>query len=299
MDFTRMTDTEIFNGLEFSFFTECKIRLTILEYITEVSARKLYLKYDCTSLFQLLTEKFKLSPACAQSRIDAARLLKEIPSIAEHIKSGDLNLSQMSIVARSVREKSKTQAVNTETKKALLEEIKGLDLKTTQAADCAKLEIAPVVPEKIRIQADRSARIEVTFTEEQTAQQNRVKELVSHAHPHLTFEALVDLLTKDFLKRNDPELKSSSHSDATPSQNRSYVPKPVRRVVFRQQKCCQHRNSDGRVCDSRYQLQIDHKVPLWAGGGSELENLQVLCGVHNRQKYRVESGLSDLAAGGG
>jgi 5-methylcytosine-specific restriction endonuclease McrA len=294
VDFERMTDIEIFKGLEFSFMTESKLRLTILEYIKEVSVRKLYLQYDCTSLFQFLTEKFKLSPACVQSRIDAARLLKEIPAIAEDIKSGDLNLTQMSIVARSVREKSQTQVVEPETKRELLREIKGLDLKATQACVCAKLEIAPVVHEKIRVQADRSSRTEATFSEEQIAEQKRVRELVSHAHPHLTFEGLVDLLTKDFLQRNDPELKATSLNEVTPSQNRSYVPRPVRRIVFKLQKCCQHKNSDGRICGSTFQLQIDHIVPLWAGGGSEIENLQALCGVHNRMKYRNEAGSLQL-----
>jgi 5-methylcytosine-specific restriction endonuclease McrA len=291
MAFKRMTDAEIFEGLEFSFMTESKIRLTILEYINEVSRRKLYLKFDCTSLFQFLTEKFKLSPACAQSRIDGARLLNEIPSIAEDIKSGDLNLTQMSIVARSVREKSKTQAVGTELKREILEEIKGLDLKATQTSVCAKLEIAPVVYEKVRLQADRSSRIEATFTEEQLAEQNRVRDLVSHTHPHLSFEALVDLLTKNFLKRNDPELKATSLNEVTLSQSRGYVPRPVRRVVFKKQKCCQHKNSDGHICGSTFQLQIDHIMPIWAGGGSEIENLQVLCGVHNRLKYKKEAGL--------
>jgi 5-methylcytosine-specific restriction endonuclease McrA len=291
MDFKRMSDQELLNGLESSFVAESKLRLTILELIKEVFNRKLYLQHGCTSLFQFLTEKFKVSPACAQSRIDAMKLLKEIPEIADDIGAGDLNLTQMSIVARSVREKAKTGAVNSELKRELLQEIKGLDIKTTQATVCAKLEIAPVVHEKVRVQADRSVRIEATFSEQQVAEQTRVRELVSHAHPHLSFEALVDLLTKDFLKRNDPELKATSQSEVRVSQRRGYVPKAVRRIIFSEEKCCQHKDSNGRVCGSRFQLQIDHKIPLWAGGTSERENLQLFCGVHNRMKYKTEAGL--------
>jgi 5-methylcytosine-specific restriction endonuclease McrA len=41
----------------------------------------------------------------------------------------------------------------------------------------------------------------------------------------------------------------------------------------------------GRRCGSRYQLEIDHKVPLAAGGGHELEQLRHLCREHNLQQY--------------
>lgn len=37
----------------------------------------------------------------------------------------------------------------------------------------------------------------------------------------------------------------------------------------------------GRVCGSRFQVEIDHKVPKALGGSDELENLRVLCRQHN------------------
>jgi len=37
-----------------------------------------------------------------------------------------------------------------------------------------------------------------------------------------------------------------------------------------------------RRCNSRYQLQKDHIVPLACGGTNDISNLRLLCGVHNR-----------------
>jgi hypothetical protein len=43
----------------------------------------------------------------------------------------------------------------------------------------------------------------------------------------------------------------------------------------------------GKRCDSRYQLEIDHRVPLVAGGGHEVSQLRHLCRQHNLQQYQA------------
>jgi 5-methylcytosine-specific restriction endonuclease McrA len=34
-------------------------------------------------------------------------------------------------------------------------------------------------------------------------------------------------------------------------------------------------------CQSTYQLQVDHRVPIARGGSNEESNLRVLCRTHN------------------
>jgi hypothetical protein len=38
-------------------------------------------------------------------------------------------------------------------------------------------------------------------------------------------------------------------------------------------------------------LQVDHIQPQWAAGSHHPDNLQILCGPHNRLKYQKEAGL--------
>ncbi|MBY0384796.1 HNH endonuclease, partial [bacterium] len=48
------------------------------------------------------------------------------------------------------------------------------------------------------------------------------------------------------------------------------------------------KDQNGHRCTSQKFLQIDH-IHNWSQGGThDLENLQVLCGVHNRLKYERE-----------
>ena len=69
----------------------------------------------------------------------------------------------------------------------------------------------------------------------------------------------------------------------------------MRREVFNRDKCCQYVNKEtGEICGETAFAQTDHKIPLWAGGTNEMENLQMLCGNHNRLKYRKEAQLSWL-----
>lgn len=37
-------------------------------------------------------------------------------------------------------------------------------------------------------------------------------------------------------------------------------------------------------CEGTFDLQYDHVIPVLLGGGSTVENLQVLCGAFNRRK---------------
>jgi len=67
-----------------------------------------------------------------------------------------------------------------------------------------------------------------------------------------------------------------------------YIPQEVRRQVWiRDQGRCQHRDPrSGKVCNSQYLLEIDHRFPFSLGGSHTPENLRLLCRVHNQ--YRAE-----------
>ena len=70
-----------------------------------------------------------------------------------------------------------------------------------------------------------------------------------------------------------------------------YIPAPVRREVWRRDRCCcsyvdPH---SGRRCGSRFLLELDHIVPFALGGSAEPGNLRVRCAAHHRFRHR-ESG---------
>ena len=305
--------------------TENKITAEIVSYISEVDRRRLYLQHSCTSLFQYLT-KLGYAPASAQRRIDAARINNQVP-VCEALESGELNLTQVSIVAQGLRRKSSGEAVTEIVKSEILEAIKNQDVRNTEVIVNQMLELKPHVHDKKHYQKDESVRVEITFTKEQWTILTRVKEVISHSDPNPGLAELFVKMASEFLKRRDPtsarkeQVVKKSAEESTggranagkekakadlmetepPAQSNGIIKtKKIsardRRAVFQRDRCCQWREGDsGTVCASKYQCQIDHIHPLWAGGANNLENLQLLCGVHNRLKYEQETG----ASGGG
>lgn len=70
--------------------------------------------------------------------------------------------------------------------------------------------------------------------------------------------------------------------------SRRAIPARDRKRLLHPTATCEHRDSDRRPCKSPRFLQIDH-IQSWSRGGTHHpENLQVLCGVHNRLKYQKE-----------
>ncbi|MNL44581.1 hypothetical protein D3C87_1671660 [compost metagenome] len=69
----------------------------------------------------------------------------------------------------------------------------------------------------------------------------------------------------------------------------------TRHQVLKRDQCCQYKDPvTGKICGSTFALEIDHKMSRWAGGDHAVSNLQVLCGNHNRYKYRKECQLQFL-----
>ena len=77
------------------------------------------------------------------------------------------------------------------------------------------------------------------------------------------------------------EIKSSSQISVG---MRTPLAVAEKRLVWRksQGQCCYRH--EGRRCSSRFQLQIDHIIPLARDGTNEISNLQLLCRQHNQMK---------------
>src|SRR5688572_15144624 len=77
---------------------ERELLTRILKYLEEIEARKLYLARGHSSLFAFLTVELGYSESSAQRRIQAMRLLRDLPEIEEKIEKGTLSLSVASQV---------------------------------------------------------------------------------------------------------------------------------------------------------------------------------------------------------
>ncbi len=298
MNLHTLSDDQLHKNLVKKTSTERQLTAEIVEYIYEVDRRRLYLKYDCSNILDYLTQEMKYSKTSAMRRLDAARLIGKNTEAMLQLSAGEINLSQISLVAQSLKQAKREAQVSgekfsatAEMKTQLLNQIKNEPIFKAQAivAETLSLEIKSF--EKKVVQRDESVRLEITFTKEEYELLQEMKSLISHKIPGATNkDIMVEALT-ELKRRKDParQVKNSRVSSAAEPNLGSFA--EVRRSVFRKDKCCQWRFNNGKLCGSTFQLQVDHIKSKWLGGENDESNLQLLCGAHNRMKYRQEIGL--------
>jgi hypothetical protein len=71
---------------------------------------------------------------------------------------------------------------------------------------------------------------------------------------------------------------ATMHSDGPRTRRREQIPSELRRAVFTRDggRCVE--------CDSNFDIQYDHVIPVALGGATTEQNLQILCAGCNRQK---------------
>jgi hypothetical protein len=271
---------------------EKKTTTELIVVIQEFDQRRLYLDLGHTSLYQYLTKGLAYSPGSAQRRIDAARMLTSAPNLEEALKRGELNLSQVSLLAQGLRlKKQEGREFAADEIRKILDQIASKDFPTSQKIVAQALDIKPMEQEKTRLHRDDSVRLELTLSESQMKALHRCRDLLSHSLPNANWAALLEILAEFYLGKKDP-LRSKAEqnvptaiSEAAPSQKRAPIPAALRRRIHQRDRVCQWQISPTMKCGSTYRLEIDHIHPVWAGGPSCEENLQLLCSTHNRLKY--------------
>src|SRR5690606_23694895 len=91
-----MNPQELARKLKTLIQSERQTTKEILHLLNYALEKKSYLELGYPSLFAWLVEGFGYSNAAAYRRIEAARLLKQVPQIEEKLQAGSLNLSTLS-----------------------------------------------------------------------------------------------------------------------------------------------------------------------------------------------------------
>ena len=170
--------------------------------------------------------------------------------------------------------------------------------------------IRPLSPERYRIQLLASGELKRKLL--------LARDLLRHSMPSAGLPEIVeralDVLLEQTMKRrfatkppastrgpsNAPEPSNPRLSGETPStvtnskRKRSssdeprglaarYIPRDVRRsVIARDGVRCTWRGSDGKRCNCRAWLELDHIIPRSLGGSNDPANVRLLCRFHNR-----------------
>ncbi len=258
---------------------ENRLLALVIEHIKEADKRRLYLDFNYPNLYDYLVKECGYPGGSAQRRIDAARLLAIEPKLKAKIESGEINLSQTTLLQKAFREKSQT--VTLAQKRSLIAKISDMTVNESQVMIAKELDLKIKEQTKVTHQKDGSVRFEVTFTQEQWESLQKAKDLASNAIQSNDLPTLIKYLSDKFIKQKEG-------STATVA---------VKKQVLQRDQCCQYKDhKTQRLCGSRWNLHIDHIKPKWAGGTDQIENLRVLCQKHNHHVYHQQSGIRILSS---
>lgn len=282
----------------------------VLLTVKEIDQRRSYLELGFPNIFAYLVDGVGYSAGSAQRRIDAARLLSEVPSLGAKIQSGEVKLQQVSLIQKAAREvfKSSSKNVTSAEKSELLEQISSKSFQESQKDVAAYFDIPVVEATKQKVQADESVRVSLTLPKELAEKIQQAQGLLSHALGTNDLVAYLEYVTDRVIKQKtairnfkNTEQKSTAtvavklNSQVSNSKKEStgmlFSPR-TKKLALQKSPSCQHLDPiSGKLCDSRWYLQIDHKRSRWAEGNNHLNNAQVLCAQHNLLKYRKETGV--------
>ena len=270
MQLKNLTNEEIKTRMTKLVQTERKITHLILECINEIELRKIHLKDGYPSLFDYLTKCLGYTAGSAQRRIDGARLMRQIPAIANDIEQGKINLMQISMLVKTTREveKSLNKKVGPELKLEAISKMKSLNTQETELVLAKTFQIPVPTPSlQIKTHQDESQTVSLHFSKEEIELLNQAKNHLSH------------------------KIKSHSLKDAIMYLANREVKKSENKIITSQSQCTYIDSVSGKVCGSDSFLEKDHIHPRWAGGSDDSSNIQILCSAHNKLRYEQQAFL--------
>lgn len=206
MNLKTLSNLELTENLTRVVRREREVISDVVSHVHEFMTRKLYFDHGCTSIFQYLVEKQGYAKATAMNRIDAARLLDAVPELENDLRSGEINLTQISTLAQGLRQFRKErpdEVFDSEKKAELISKIRNLDGDKTAVTVAQALDLSLKEIEKTRHQKDRSVVLEVTLSEAQFELLKRAKDLSSHVQHDANWADVIGLLACDYVKRKD------------------------------------------------------------------------------------------------
>jgi hypothetical protein len=286
--------------------TERDVLTKVLQHLREINLRRLYSDLGCQSLFEYAVRILKYSEGQAGRRIQAMKLLNEIPELEAKINSGALSLTNISQAQSFFREQAKDNAQSTAkilTKTKKLEILASLENKSSREGERELLRLAPsaAVPKEQERQVTEDL-VEFKFVADQSLKDKleEIRSLLGPAGAAMSFAELiaamaelsgVALKEKKFGKNRarsegvaspsavstlSPTSNPSSNPPSTPapeenSSNPRYISKRLKHQVWtRDSGACV-------ICKSRQNLNLDHIVPVAHGGNAAVNNLRLLC----------------------
>ena len=301
----------------------------VVEHLAEIDRRRLYLEQGYPSLYAYAREYLCYTEDAALKRIRVARLALEFPQVLDELRTGAIQLAALVMLAPHLKQDNAAALLTEARRKSRTElaqllarwfprpdvppslELLGADADgkafgappragpsgrsapiTRPEADpsAAQSRLEPLSPERYLVQFTASADLHAKLT--------RVRELLSHSVPSgelaLLVERALDALIEREVKRRTGAGKPRKRRELKPGSR--HIPREVERQVReRDGNQCTFTSAEGKRCQERRFLTLEHRIPFAFGGLPTVENLAVFCMAHNAHSARRVFGEKFIA----
>jgi hypothetical protein len=312
----RLTDDELRQGARTLRGRARELTVEIVAHLAEVERRKLHLADGHGSLFEYARTELGLAEEEAYSRCTAAQYAVRYPLVLELLASGDLHLTAVRLLAKSLSPENHRKVLTEACGKTKWEveqmvvalaprpdvptqvrripaspvaprpafaPLQGLSAGAPSPSTPAATVVAPLAPERYRFQTT----IGGTTLEKLRLAQDLLSHAVAHGNDDAVLERALDALLEKLVRQKFAITDRPAARERTTGEHSRHVPAHVRRSVYlRDLGRCAHVGSTGRRCGQRRLLEFHHLKPWMAGGETTSENVQLRCAMHNAYEAR-------------
>lgn len=278
-DIKKISDDELWVRTARLAGDERRITVDVLLHLREVERRGLHLKRGFPSMYEYAVRELRYAEGAAYRRVQAMRLLRDIPEMEEKLTAGTLSVTTASKIQNAYRNQPN------EKKAAAVARVEGRSSKEVEQ------ELAPLVNarEGSRWLGFDAVELRLQLKAESFKSLEELKSIKSHTVGAKTYGGLVSDLVELGHEKWNPSRRTAPPlrwSTAKSSPAPRYIPSSLRTEVWKRDggQCTYVDNQGGRRCEARHFLQMDHIQPVALGGKAELANLRLLCGQHNRHR---------------
>lgn len=282
MNLKHLDDKALLLEIEKLVREERELLTLILRHLEEIDRRKLFAVLKFSSLFEYATKRLGYSEDQAYRRVQAMRLLKEIPELEEKVNSGSLTLTHLGMAQSYFKREEKASKVSPN-KFRKIEILEKLENKSTKEAELVMNAISgentKMLYERMRAISDEWIEIKFRANASLAVKIQSLKSQMAHSHPTISLAELFEMMCDLGLEK----LRNS----AEPRNSRSKSKASLLREV-RSRGACQN-------CGGTFALEIDHITPRSHGGKSNPDNLRLLCRSCNQRAAIEKLGLGKMS----
>jgi hypothetical protein len=221
MNLTAISNNELMQLTEKEIRNERNSTLKIIKHFQEIYDRKLFLEFGFSSFYDMATKHFGYCAGSAMRRINAMKLVREMPQFEEKLESGELSLSVAADVQTFLYQEAKIERpYSLNAKIELVESCVGKSRREVEM-EFARRNPEREMRESVHAVSHDRLRVSFSISKELNDKLNHLKDLLGHVDATMTMESLLDRLAELGLEKYDPSRKAARARARKKSQDAS------------------------------------------------------------------------------